>query len=291
MQDPEQIKIRQEKCGHEISKEQKKKLSLSKTISGASNYRDRALEYYGQECMRCGATENLVVHHIDCQNIRSVLGNHSLENLMVLCKSCHGRIHNELKKGKFIGIDNIEKGVHYILKGLHDEFGLDLSDENFSDTPKRVARAYYELCCGINCWDDIDNILSTSFPAEYDGMIIAKGIECYSLCPHHLLPVHYVVNVGYIPKERAIGISKIPRIVELLAKAPKLQETFTHDIVEALKRIECKGVIVQVSGKHLCMGSRGVKQPNITTVTSSIYGVFEKPEVRAEFQLAIKKDD
>ncbi len=225
-------------------------------------------------CMRCGSDNDLTTYNL-------------LDEPMTLCKSCYTRIRGDLNPGKFVGISKIEEGVRYILEGLHDEFGLNLQDENFRDTPKRVARAYYEMCCGINCQEEIDNILSTSFPAKYGGMVVAKGIQCFSLCPHHLLPVEYSVNVGYIPKDRTIGLSKIPRIVELLAKAPKLQEDFTWDIVEALKRIDCKGVIVQVDGKHMCMGSRGAKQPNVHTLTSSIYGVFERPEVREEFQLII----
>lgn len=289
MQDPFQIAIRKEKCGHEYTEEQKKAVSVRNTINGSSNYRNRALEYYGQECMRCGETENLVVHHLDFQNIRSPLGNHSIENLMVLCKSCHARIHSEFKKGRFVGIDNIEKGVHYILKGLNDEFGLDLTDENFTDTPKRVARAYYEMCCGINCDEDINSIISTSFPSDYDGMIVQRDIKCYSMCPHHLLPVEYSINIGYIPDKTMLGISKLTRIVKLLAKAPKLQEQYTHDIINVFKQMGCKGAIVQVSGYHLCMGARGVEMPDARTITSSLCGVFEKQEVRNEFQMMLGK--
>ncbi|HPL95039.1 MAG TPA: GTP cyclohydrolase I FolE [Paludibacteraceae bacterium] len=259
------------------------------TISDNSNDRNRALEYYGQECMRCGETENLVVHHLDFQNIRSPSDNHSIENLMVLCKSCHARIHADFKKGKFVGIDNIEKGVHYILKGLSDEFGLDLTDENFTDTPKRVARAYYEMCCGINCQEDIDSIVSTSFPSDYDGIIVQRDIKCYSMCPHHLLPVEYNINIAYIPNKKMLGISKLTRIVELLAKAPKLQEQYTYDIINVFKKMECKGAMVQVSGYHLCMGARGVKMPNARTITSSLFGAFEKQEVRNEFQMMLNE--
>lgn len=284
MLDIDQIKVRQEECGYEFTQEQRDKISAEKTIHGGFNYSKRALEYYGEECMRCGSNENLIVHHIDFNNISSELGNHDISNLMVLCKPCHARIHNELKTGKFVGMPLVERGVHFILKGLKNEFGLDLRDENFRDTPKRVARAYYEMCCGINCDDDINSIISTSFPSDYDGMIVQKDIRCYSMCPHHLLPVEYRVNIGYIPNKRMLGISKLTRIVKILAKAPKLQEQYTHDIINVFNKLGCKGAIVQVSGYHLCMGARGVEMPDARTITSSICGVFKEHEVRHEFQ-------
>lgn len=282
--DEEQRDIRRITSSYPKSDETKRKLSESHTVHGGTTYRERALEFYGHECMRCGKTDgDMVVHHIDYQNFPSELGNHDLSNLMVLCPSCHARLHRSLSKGTFVGIPSVEKGVHYILKGLKDEFGLDLSDENFKDTPKRVARAYYEMCCGINCDDAIDEILATSFPSTYGGMITIKDIKCYSMCPHHLLPVEYSVDVGYIPGDRVLGLSKIPRIVKLLAKAPKLQEQFTQDVVEAFKKIECKGAIVIVRGYHLCMGARGIEMPGCRTITSSIYGVLEDKDTRDEF--------
>jgi len=222
--------------------------------------------------MRCGSDNDLTAYNL-------------LDEPLILCKSCHTRIRGDLNPGKFVGISKIEEGVRYILEGLHDEFGLDLQDENFRDTPKRVARAYYEMCCGIKLPRRNQQHIKYFISCKIWRNGSSQGHTMFSMCPHHLLPVEYSVNVGYIPKDRTIGLSKIPRIVELLAKAPKLQEDFTWDIVEALKRINCKGVIVQVDGKHMCMGSRGAKQPNVHTLTSSIYGVFERPEVREEFQL------
>lgn len=224
-------------------------------------------------CKRCGNIATNILFDID------------------VCTTCYNRLKSEYKIEKITGIKKVEQGTRLILEGLRDTFGLDITDENFIDTPKRVSRAYYELCLGINCQEELDAILSTSFPSTYDGMIVSKNIRCYSLCPHHLLPVEYHIDIGYIPKDRAIGISKIPRIVELLAKAPKLQEQLTSDIANALERIECKGVIVQVRGKHLCMGARGIRQPDVDTLTSSIRGVFEGQPVRNEFQLLINNSE
>ena len=225
------------------------------------------------ECARCG----------DSEPSHRLLG-------LDLCHCCYQRLHSDFSKTKVTGIKKVEKGTQQILEGLRDTFGLDISDNNFTGTPKRVARAYYEMCLGINCSEDIDAIVNTAFPSTYGGMVISKGISCYSLCPHHLLPVIYSVDVGYIPKDKAIGLSKIPRIVKLLSKAPKLQEQFTQDIADVLHRIECQGGIVQVRGKHQCMGARGVEQPQVVTMTSSIFGNFENLEVRNEFQLLIQNN-
>lgn len=187
-------------------------------------------------------------------------------------------------------INLIEKGMTLILKGLEKEFGLNINNENFKGTPKRVARAYYEIFEGINSEDELHNIAETSFPSEYGGMIIAKDIECFSMCPHHFLPVEYIVNVGYIPDKKTVGLSKLSRIVELLAKRPELQEMFTEDISKTLEReLKPKGIIVQVKGRHMCMAMRGVKQRNCWTLTSNITGVFKTdPTVKEEFALMIK---
>jgi len=187
----------------------------------------------------------------------------------------------------------IEQGMELILKGLHDEFGLDITNENFRDTPKRVAKAYSEIFNGINAEDELHKIAVTSFPSEYSGMIIAKDIECFSMCPHHFLPVEYIINVGYIPNEKTVGLSKLSRIVELLAKKPELQEMFTQNIADTLEReLQPKGVIVQIKGRHLCMAMRGIKQRNSWTLTSSITGRFAvDPATKEEFALLIKNGE
>jgi len=284
MNDPEQIIIRKEKCGYEPTDEQKRNISEKKTIHGGSNYRQRALEYYGEECMRCGTNKNIVVHHKDGYNDYSNYGNHNLDNLLILCRSCHAKHHNEIKKGRFTGISLVEKGAIYMLRGLKEEFGLDIKDVNFKDTPKRIARAYYEIFEGINADEEIKKILSTSFPTTYDGMVVEHPIRCYSMCPHHFLPVIYDVSIAYIPKKGGLGLSKLPRLVELLAKAPKLQETFTQEIVDKLQEtINPLGCMVVVKGDHLCMQMRGVKQPGCGTRTSAVTGVFKEQPARQEF--------
>lgn len=279
MKDDDQINLRKNISILPMSDESKYVSSLVHEKSGISTYNKKGLEYYGEECMRCGSTEDLVVHHIN-----TIRDDNNLNNLMVLCRKCHSKLHNETKPGKFVGISSIEKGAIYILKGLKEEFGLDLNDVNFHDTPKRVARAYYEICEGINAKEEVNSILSTAFPSEYDGMVTEGPIRCYSLCPHHLLPVIYDVYIGYIPGEGCLGLSKLPRLVELLSKGPKLQESFTHEIVDNLdKTIHPRGCMVVVKGEHMCMAMRGVKASGCKTTTSAIKGNFEDQSVRDEF--------
>lgn len=170
-----------------------------------------------------------------------------------------------------------------------NELGLDINNENFKDTPNRIVREYKEIFAGIECKDEIKKILSTSFPTKYDGMVIEHPIRCYSMCPHHFLPVEYDVSIGYIPKKGGLGLSKLPRLVELLAKAPKLQEDFTKDIIDNLvKAINPKGSMVVVRGKHFCMQMRGVKKQDCITTTSAFSGVFEHQDTRNEFMELIK---
>lgn len=161
----------------------------------------------------------------------------------------------------------VRSGVEAILEGL----GLDPLDANFEGTPARVARAYRELCRGLY---DRDGDLVATFPCSYEGMVIARDIEAVSLCPHHLLPIRYVVHVGYIPSGEALGLSKLPRLVQWLSARPVLQEDLTDDIADTVERaVKAGGVIVVVKGKHACVWCRGVRS-GAEFVTSAIRGGF-----------------
>jgi len=174
-----------------------------------------------------------------------------------------------------INESKIEKAWEDIIQGL----GLSLSDENFHETPKRMVKEYKEIFKGLDSEKEIDLILNKSFPSDYKGMVIIQNIECFSMCPHHFLPVSYKIDAAYIPGGRMLGLSKIPRIIELLAQRPVLQETLTEDIVKILTdKINSRGAIAVIRGKHLCMGMRGIKKPSAETVTSSISGIFLNPE-------------
>jgi GTP cyclohydrolase I/2-amino-4-hydroxy-6-hydroxymethyldihydropteridine diphosphokinase len=182
-----------------------------------------------------------------------------------------------------IDTDVIEEHFRVIMeKGL----GLDLTDPNFVDTPSRVARSYREIFEGLETANDkIHEILGQSFPTKYDGIVQETGITVFSMCPHHFLPIRYEVSIGYVPDEKALGLSKLARIVELVGKLPSLQETFTERIVDEIDdHINPRGVICVVKGAHYCMQMRGVKQKDSWTTTSSARGVFlEKEEMELKF--------
>lgn len=173
---------------------------------------------------------------------------------------------------------------HFVLEAL----GIDVeNDPNFTETPERIARMYNEIFAGLLDGDltELEDHITKTFPSTYEGLVAVKNIQVWGTCPHHFLPVKYIVSVGYLPSEMVLGLSKLPRVVELLAQRPVLQEQFTHDIVNYLERaLQPKGVIAQVKGNHHCMVVRGIKQPDPWAYTSSITGVFhETPSLIAEF--------
>jgi GTP cyclohydrolase I len=257
-----------------------------------SDYRERGLEAYGLQCSRCGLEtqdkQDFVVHHKDMKNIHTELGNHDISNLEVLCLPCHTKLHHEINKlkGKLYGLSHIERGTHYLFAGLKREYGLDLNDPNFKDTPKRVARAYAEIFHGLqNTKKQIAEIVSSSFPCDNDSLIVSKGIRCFGICPHHLLPVEYWIDVGYLPKKRVIGVSKLNRIVEVLSSRPVLQESLTMDIVKVFTDdIASNGAMCITTGRHLCMAMRGIKNIDAKVINSAVTGLFKTDlGLRSEF--------
>lgn len=156
--------------------------------------------------------------------------------------------------------------------------GIDFKkDANFVDTPTRIAEMYDEIFAGLLDDDllELENQLTKTFPCDYDQMIVEKGIECWGMCPHHFLPVRYKIDIGYMPSRKVLGLSKLPRVIQILSKRPVLQEQLTQDIVSYLERVlHPNGVIVKVSGVHHCMVMRGVKSHNTEAITSAITGVF-----------------
>lgn len=187
------------------------------------------------------------------------------------------------------GIKKLEEGFKLMLEGLHDTYGLNLNDPNFTDTPKRVAKAYIEMNKGIDI-SEVRDILMQNFPSEYDGLITENKIQTFSLCPHHFLPVRYEISFGYIPNENVLGLSKIPRFIKLLSQSPKLQEDFTQEIVNLFDEyVRPEGCGVFVKGWHLCMGARGISMPDTATITSALKGNFkDNPSVKDEFFKIIK---
>ena len=172
-----------------------------------------------------------------------------------------------------IDTDVIEKNFKEIME---EGLGLDMTDPNFVDTPKRFAKSYAEIFAGLEKIDTkIHDIFKTSFPTHYNGIVLEKGLTVFSMCPHHFLPIRYEVTIGYIPDGQALGLSKLARIIELMARKPCLQEDFTETIVEEInEHLDPLGVIIIVKGAHFCMRMRGVEQKDSWTTTSSVRGVF-----------------
>ena len=156
--------------------------------------------------------------------------------------------------------------------------------EGLLDTPRRVAEMYRELCSGLS--EDPVAELTISFEEGHREMVILKDIPFYSLCEHHLLPFFGVAHIGYIPKEgRVVGISKLARVVDILAQRLQLQERMTTQIADTLvQALNPSGVAVVVEAEHLCLTMRGIKKPGSNVVTSANRGLFrENPSTRAEF--------
>lgn len=168
--------------------------------------------------------------------------------------------------------------------------GVDVSTDDFRETPDRVARSYLELAGGsLDTGAKLADLFSKSFPAQsFDALVLARGIVAHSLCPHHLLPVEYRAAVGYIPSRqedaRVLGLSKLGRLVVLLAARPVLQEVLTAEIADRLfERTSALGVGVLLEGSHACMRCRGLRQ-DAPVVTSALRGVLlGDPAARAEF--------
>ncbi|HPD42129.1 MAG TPA: GTP cyclohydrolase I FolE [Anaerolineae bacterium] len=174
----------------------------------------------------------------------------------------------------------IECAVRDILTAI----GEDVEREGLLDTPARVARAYAELTAGYHV-DPVRLINDAIFDVQYDQMVIVRDIDFYSLCEHHLLPFLGQVHVAYIPQGKVIGLSKIPRIVEMFARRLQVQERMTQQIAEFLNEtLHPQGVAVVAEGLHMCAAMRGVKKANARMVTSAMLGTFRENSItRAEF--------
>lgn len=174
----------------------------------------------------------------------------------------------------------ITNSVSQILQAI----GEDPAREGLVRTPERVARAYQEILGGYQT-DPVQLVNGALFNVDYDEMVIVKDIEYYSLCEHHLLPFFGRAHVAYVPKGRVIGLSKIPRIVDMFAHRLQVQERMTQQIAEFIQEmINPWGVGVVIEGQHLCMMMRGIKKEQAKMTTSAMLGGFRKRlETRMEF--------
>lgn len=175
--------------------------------------------------------------------------------------------------------ERIEAAVVSIIKAI----GEDPQREGLQDTPRRVAEMYQELFSGIR--QDPREELTVSFEAGHHEMVVLKDIPFYSLCEHHFLPFYGVVHIGYVPNGRVTGVSKLGRVVEVLATRPQLQERLTTLIADTIMEVlKPQGVGVVIQAEHLCMIMRGIKKPGANFITSANRGTFRRYAVtRAEF--------
>lgn len=173
---------------------------------------------------------------------------------------------------------NIEIHVRKILEAI----GENPDREGLRNTPQRVAESFKELLSGYS--EDPKNVI-TVFNQQYDEMVIVNDVDFYSLCEHHLLPFWGMAHVGYLPDGKIVGLSKIPRIVDIFARRLQVQERLTQEIADTLMELLApKGVGVVLKAEHLCMKCRGVKKQNAKAITSAFRGEFkENSKTRNEF--------
>ena len=179
-----------------------------------------------------------------------------------------------------VDLARIEKAVREILIAI----GEDPDREGLQRTPARVARAYAEIFAGLRV--EPAKVLTTTFEANHDELVLVRDIEMMSMCEHHLLPFTGVAHVGYIPgvDGRITGLSKLARLVEVFARRPQVQERLTSQIADLLmSQLSPRGVIVVLECEHLCMEMRGIRKVGARTVTSAVRGAFQNDgKVRAE---------
>lgn len=182
--------------------------------------------------------------------------------------------------------ESVKEAVSRLLKAIGDNPGRD----GLTDTPDRIADMYTELFGGLH--QDPKEVLSPTFEESHQEMIIVKDIPFYSMCEHHLLPFHGKAHVGYIPKGRVVGISKLARVVDILARRPQLQERLTSQIADTIMEVlQPLGVGVVIEAEHLCMTMRGVKKPGAIVITSATRGTFRsRLDTREEFMAMVRGD-
>jgi len=176
-------------------------------------------------------------------------------------------------------IDKISNSFKIII----EQVGEDSKREGLEKTPERAAKAMQFLTQGYE--QDASEILrSALFKEEHQQMVLVKGIEMYSLCEHHLLPFFGKAHIAYIPNGKIVGLSKIPRVVDVFSRRLQVQERLTHQIRDCIQdSLEPLGVAVVIEAKHMCMQMRGVQKQNSTTTTSAFTGEFLKDATRKEF--------
>ncbi len=190
-----------------------------------------------------------------------------------------------------VGIDEglSEFSTAEMYREILSRLGEDPNRDGLAQTPARVEKSLSFLTKGYG-EDPGKILLGAMFDVDYDEMVIVKDIEMFSLCEHHMLPFFGKVHVAYIPKGKVIGLSKIPRLVDVFARRLQVQERLTRQIADTIQEaIEPQGVGVVIEARHLCMMMRGVEKQSSSTVTSAMVGCFQKKETRAEFLSLVRQ--
>jgi len=179
--------------------------------------------------------------------------------------------------------ESVKENYKHIITAL----GENTSREGLLKTPERAAKAMQFLTQGYD-QDPVAILKDAMFKEDYDDMVIIKDIELYSMCEHHMLPFFGKAHIAYIPNGHIVGLSKIPRIVDVFARRLQVQERLTHDILECINTtLAPKGVAVVIEASHMCMMMRGVQKQNSVTTTSGFRGLFRKTATRNEFMKLI----
>ena len=174
--------------------------------------------------------------------------------------------------------ERAEKAVRELLLAL----GEDPDREGLKETPARVARAMKENFEGL--WQSPEDVLTTTFDIGHEELVIVRDIEVFSHCEHHLTPFHGVAHIGYIPRGKITGLSKLARLVDMYSKRPQVQERLTMQIAKYLQKVlKSEHVAVYIDAKHLCVSSRGVKDDSTSTITSYYGGKFQEDNTKREF--------
>ena len=181
-------------------------------------------------------------------------------------------------------------GMQKLVAELLAELGEDPLREGLRETPKRVEKSLRFLTSGYQA--DIDQVINNAlFSVDYSEMVIVKDVDFYSLCEHHLLPFFGKCHIAYIPQKKVIGLSKIPRLVDVFARRLQVQERLTHQVAEVIEqKIAPLGVAVVMEGTHLCMSMRGIEKQNSLAITSAMLGAFrDNARTRSEFLELIRR--
>ena len=191
---------------------------------------------------------------------------------------------NDERKYKPVDLPRLEAAVREILLAV----GEDPDREGLRETPGRVARMYQELFAGLR--SDAAAVLSKKFTEKYDEMVVVKNITFESCCEHHLLPFFGKAHIGYLPNGQIIGLSKLARAVEILARRPQVQERMTQELADLLmQELDARGVGVVLEASHTCMAIRGIRKPGSICTTSAVRGIFKSnPSTRSEFMAHIQ---